>query len=156
MNKFAKTILCLSVFMLVSSSAWAGRVDWLAYDQGIKKAKVDKKPIFLYFYANWCGYCRKMESEAFADRTVANVLQDSFIPIMVNKDKQPRISARYWVRVVPFYWFLTENAELNQALPGYIPKDQFIKYLKFFGSSSYKKMSFEQFLQAGKATKTKK
>jgi len=156
MNKFAKFIMCLSVFFLLSTSGWAGRVDWLAYQQGIEKAKVAKKPIFLNFYANWCGYCRKMENETFADRTVANILQDSFVPIRLNSDKQPRISASYGVRGLPFFWFLTAKAERIAALPGYIPKNMFIKYLKFIESSSYKKMDFQQFMQSGKTTKTKK
>jgi thioredoxin-related protein len=142
--------------MFVTTSAGAGRVDWLDYDKGMKKAKVAKKPIFLNFYANWCGYCRKMESETFADRTVANVLQDSFIPIRLNSDKQPRISASYGVRGLPFFWFLTAKAERIAALPGYIPKDMFVKYLKYIESSSYKKMDFQQFMQSGNVSKTKK
>lgn len=156
MYKFAKIIICLCVFMLLNTSAWSGRVEWIDYDQGKKKAKVTNKPIFLNFYAKWCGYCRKMENETFSDRTVANVLQDSFVPIRVNSDRQPRISASFGVRGLPYFWFLTAKSEKIAALPGYIPKDMFLKYLRYIGSASYKKMDFQTFMQPGQATKTKK
>jgi len=158
MKQITKTIIiCFgALIFLVSSSAWAGRVDWLDYQKGMEKAKVAKKPIFLNFYANWCGYCRKMENETFADRTVANVLQDSFVPIRLNSDKQPRISASYGVRGLPFFWFLTAKAERIAALPGYIPKHMFINYLRFIESDSYKKMDFQQFMESDKPPKKKK
>jgi thioredoxin-related protein len=156
MNKLTKIIMCLSVLIFVCTSVWAGRVNWLEYQTGMEKAKVAKKPIFLNFYANWCGYCRKMENETFSDRTVANILQDSFVPIQINSDKQPRLSANYGVRGLPFFWFLTDKAERIAALPGYIPKDMFINYLRYIDSSSYQKMDFQHFMQTGKETKTKK
>jgi len=144
------------LILMSGTSLWAGRVDWMDYHKGLEKAKAANKPVLLNFYANWCGYCRKMENETFADRTVANVLQDSFVPIRLNSDKQPRISASYGVRGLPFFWFLTAKAERIAALPGYIPSEMFVKYLRYIETDSYQKMDFETFMKSGKTKKTKK
>jgi len=152
-----KTILILSIFLIsCGAEAWAGRVNWMDYSKGIEKAKAVNKPILLNFFATWCGYCRKMDQETFSDRVVSNFIQDAFVPIQVNSDKQQRISAMYGVRGLPFFWFLTAKAERIAALPGYIPPDAFINYLRYIQTSSYQKMDFQQFMTQKKPDKTKK
>jgi thioredoxin-related protein len=128
----------------------------MEYSKGIEKAKAVKKPILLNFYASWCGYCRKMEDETFSNRMVSTFIQDAFIPIQVNSEKQRRISSMYGVRGLPFFWFLTAKAERIAALPGYIPPDAFINYLKYIQTSSYQKMDFNQFMNQKKTDKIKK
>jgi len=157
MKKNIKFFLFFCIFItFLGSNVWAGRVQWIDYNKGLAKAKTEKKPILLNFFANWCGYCVKMEKETFSDRTVANFLNDTFVPIRVNSDKEPRISAMYGVRGLPYFWFLTDKGERIASIPGFIPASMFINYLRYIQTSSYQKMDFNQFMLQKKTDKTKK
>ncbi|MBF0451604.1 MAG: thioredoxin fold domain-containing protein [Candidatus Magnetomorum sp.] len=157
MKKKCIRIFCLCIFLLFcGTDIWAGRIEWMDYTKGIEKAKTVNKPILLNFYATWCGYCKKMDAETFSDRTVSTFIQDAFVPIQVNSDQQQRISAMYGVRGLPFFWFLTAKAERIAALPGYIPPETFINYLRYIQTDSYQKMDFNQFMTQKKTAPTKK
>jgi len=123
------------------------RIQWYDYNEGMELAKTQKKDILINFYAKWCGYCRKMEKDTFSNRLVANYLQDNYIPILINSDKERRLSASYGVRGLPFFWFLSFNGERITGLPGYVDADMFINYLKFIHTRSYNTMSFRDFIK---------
>ena len=38
----------------------SSKIDWQNYAQGRELAKNQNKHIFLYFHADWCTYCRKL------------------------------------------------------------------------------------------------
>jgi thioredoxin-related protein len=122
-------------------------ISWGEYEKGMAQAKQDNKLIFLNFYADWCGYCKKMDDETFVDRAVANYLQDHFVAIRINADKEEKVASIYGVRGLPLFCFLKPNGEPISSLPGYIPPEKFLNILKFIKTGSYEKMSFNDFME---------
>jgi len=127
-----------------------GPIKWYSYDEGMALGKRQGKKIFLYFWAEWCAFCKKMERETFNKSLVASNLNKNFISIKVNSEKERKTSSLYNVRGFPTSWFLTENGEIISSLPGYIPPDMFLYILKFIHSDSYKKMTFGDYLKSMK------
>ena len=90
---------------------------------------VDRK-IFIHFWAEWCGYCRAMEKETFANPAVAAVLRDNFFLIKVNTDRDQRVADAFKVQGVPFNLFLSENGSEIDRRQGYIPPKRFKRVLE--------------------------
>ena len=65
-------------------------VDWLAWNKdSLKKAKVEKKPIFLSIGYASCHWCHVMAHESFENIEIAKVMNDNFINIKVDREERP-------------------------------------------------------------------
>jgi thioredoxin-related protein len=122
-------------------------IKWYSYDEGVALGKRRGKKVFLYFWANWCTFCKKMERETLAKSSIVAYLNDYFISVKVDSGKEKKKASHYAVEGVPTTWFLTENGEKLVNLPGYISPDIFLSVLKFIHSESYKKMTFKKYLK---------
>ena len=71
-------------------------VDWYPWGaEAFAKAAAEDKPVFLSIGYSTCHWCHVMEQESFADAEVAQLLQDNFIAIKVDKEERPDIDAIY-------------------------------------------------------------
>lgn len=102
-------IVCLGSPTSGLRSAWAG--DWLeganGYARGLDQSKVSGKPIILYFYTDWCPYCRKFEKHTLANESVKKTL-DAFVLVRINPEKGSRenqIAEQYRVDGYPSIFF---------------------------------------------------
>ena len=124
-------LLTLSLILGVAAAAAAAdTINWRSYEEGMVLSKVEKKKVFLHFYADWCGFCRKMANTTFKDSSLVNFLNDNFMPIMVNTDRDPQTAGNYGVSGLPTTVFLTERGEPIVTVPGYIATDPLMSMLK--------------------------
>lgn len=71
-------------------------VDWYPWgDEAFKKAKAENKPVFVSIGYSTCHWCHVMESESFEDKQVAELLNEYFISIKVDREERPDIDAIY-------------------------------------------------------------
>ncbi len=129
---FCRTLLitlCLTICFFSIADA-SGKIKWYSYKEGKVLGKIEKKKVFLHFYADWCGFCLKMNKETFRDTAVVSYLNENFIAVRVNSDKEPDTAAKYGVRGLPSNWFLTEMGQPMGNIPGYIPPDALLALLK--------------------------
>jgi len=86
--------------------------------------------VFLHFYADWCGFCLKMAKETFRDSAVVSYLNENFIAIRVDFDKETATAEKYGVTGLPSNWFLTEMGQPIGSIPGYIAPDALLSLLR--------------------------
>jgi thioredoxin-related protein len=139
------TLFFLGLF-LAGSPAASSSIQWHPYKTGMELGKKENKKIYLYFWAEWCDSCKKMTKETFVDSAVIAYLNKNFISIKVNADKEQALVSEYNVRGLPDNWFIAEKNEIIGNQPGYIPPDRLISLLRYIHTNSYKKMSYNKFM----------
>lgn len=76
-----RKIFILLLAALLASSAVA-QVNWNTIEQASQvDTKTNKKHFFVDFSTSWCGWCKKMDRETFADPVVAAILNKYYIPV---------------------------------------------------------------------------
>ncbi|MFU8867926.1 thioredoxin domain-containing protein, partial [Natronococcus sp.] len=71
-------------------------VNWQPWDQqALETAREQDKPIFLSIGYSACHWCHVMEEESFADEEVAEVLNEEFVPIKVDREERPDVDSIY-------------------------------------------------------------
>ncbi|OLZ41217.1 thioredoxin domain containing protein [Natrinema saccharevitans] len=71
-------------------------VNWQPWDeQALETAKERDVPIFLSIGYSACHWCHVMEEESFADEAVAEVLNENFVPIKVDREERPDVDSIY-------------------------------------------------------------
>ena len=71
-------------------------VDWHAWDsEALAKAQAADKPILLSIGYAACHWCHVMAHESFENAETAALINDSFLPIKVDREERPDIDAIY-------------------------------------------------------------
>ncbi|MBF0572415.1 MAG: thioredoxin family protein, partial [Desulfamplus sp.] len=96
----------------------SGGIAWQSHDKGLIMAKEQKKDAFIYFHAEWCGYCRKMEMSTFQNKALIDYLNENFIAIKVDSDVERKVAESYSIRGLPTCWFLNSKGHRLSSVPG--------------------------------------
>ena len=71
-------------------------VDWYPWgDEAFARARAEDKPIFLSVGYSTCHWCHVMEHESFEQPAVADVLNQSFVSIKVDREERPDVDRVY-------------------------------------------------------------
>jgi thioredoxin-related protein len=66
-------------------------IKWLDFETAVEKQKELPKPIFIDMYTDWCGWCKKLDSETFANPEIANYISTYFYPVKFDAETQDTI-----------------------------------------------------------------
>jgi uncharacterized protein YyaL (SSP411 family) len=71
-------------------------VDWYPWcDEAFEKAAKENKPIFLSIGYSTCHWCHVMEKESFEDPEVAQLMNEAFVSIKVDREERPDLDHVY-------------------------------------------------------------
>src|SRR3972149_6820472 len=71
-------------------------VNWYPWgEESFKKAQLEDKPIFLSIGYSTCHWCHVMEKESFEDIVVAELMNEAFVSIKVDREERPDIDKIY-------------------------------------------------------------
>ena len=71
-------------------------VDWYPWGQeAFEKAQQEEKPVFLSIGYSTCHWCHVMEEESFEDEEVAEIINNNFVPIKVDREERPDVDSIY-------------------------------------------------------------
>ena len=71
-------------------------VDWYAWGpEAFAKARSENKPIFLSVGYSTCHWCHVMERESFENERIAELLNQNYVPIKVDREERPDLDRIY-------------------------------------------------------------
>lgn len=71
-------------------------VDWYAWnEESLKKAREEDKPIIVSIGYSTCHWCHVMERESFENEDIADVMNEHFICIKVDREERPDVDQVY-------------------------------------------------------------
>jgi len=83
----------------ISAAAFAtggGPVEWKPWSDDIfATAKKENRFVILYLEAVWCHWCHVMDEKTYRDPKVVTLIRAKYLPVRVDQDSRPDLSARY-------------------------------------------------------------
>ncbi|MFC1970633.1 thioredoxin domain-containing protein [Chloroflexota bacterium] len=71
-------------------------VDWYPWsEEAFEKAKKENKPVFLSIGYSTCHWCHVMAHESFEDPEVAELMNETFVSVKVDREERPDIDGVY-------------------------------------------------------------
>lgn len=178
MKKLACLILLVTAATLVRAQAPAQNpaaaqeptvhpVKWMSFEEAVEASKTEKRKIFVDVYTDWCGWCKVMDKNTFAEASVAKILNEKFYPVKFDAEQTKEIVfSGHTFKFIPqgnkgvhelavallnsqmsypTVVFLDEEFRMIQPLAGYQKAPDFHKIIQFIGDDFYKKMKWSEF-----------
>ena len=114
-------------------SAMHQPIRWYEWgEEAFAAAQRENKPMLLDIGAVWCHWCHVMDRESYEDPEVAQIVNEHFIAVKVDRDERPDIDSRYQVAVSaisgqggwPLTAFLTSEGKPFYGGTYFPPQDQ--------------------------------
>lgn len=154
------TSLLVILFLFISNLQAGDKIElkWKKFNEGITLAKKENKRILVNVYADWCKWCKKMDTEVFTNDSVGWYLKKNFILVKLNGESEEQVKYKgesltavslargFGVTGFPSVIFLESNGDAITKVPGFVNAEDFMPIIKFIGDGHYKKMKWEEYL----------
>ena len=163
--------LFLTLVLLLGGIMQAQHVEWKTIEQAAKTdTKANAKLFFVDFYTSWCGWCKKMDRETFANPVVAKILNTYYIPVKFDAEGRSefswqgtkytniatapgaRPSTNSFAKAVlgtqmgfPSFGLFNSNQSKLTIIQGYQTADDFIVMLWYFASGDNRRYPFDKY-----------
>jgi uncharacterized protein YyaL (SSP411 family) len=92
-------------------------------------AEQEGKPVLLTLTATWCHWCHVLDQTSYAEARVIHLVNSRFIPVRVDVDRRPDLSARYNQGGFPSVAILNDHGMLLDGCV-YVPPDEMVQWLE--------------------------
>lgn len=69
-----------------------GPINWLTLEEADSLYKIQKRPIFIDVFTDWCGWCKRMDATTFKDPNIAAYLNTNFYSVKLNAETNETIT----------------------------------------------------------------
>jgi thioredoxin-related protein len=126
----------LSLFLLMTIvSSWS-QVNFIQDDlkKALDNAKSEKKYIMVDVYADWCGWCKKMDASTFKDAEVSGFVNANMVALKLNSEKGDGVAfaQKFNVSGLPTIVYLDSKGNLVRTAPGYKTASQLMKEVEAY------------------------
>ncbi|MBL6963975.1 MAG: DUF255 domain-containing protein [Bacteroidetes bacterium] len=85
-----KRLLIISIISVFTStltfSQQQNQMKWLSWNEGYPLAKEKNKILMIDLYTDWCGWCKKMDRDTYANQDVIKIIDKHFIAVKLNPE----------------------------------------------------------------------
>ena len=180
LKNFSAAILLAVSFMFIHSSLFSQSatatpkkgeaIKWITFEEAIALNKKKPKMIFIDFYTDWCGWCKKMDAETFSDPKVVSYINKKYYAVKFNAEQKGPLTFKDQLfinpnpdksrsthqltlallkneKLYPSYVILDKASDWTFKLKGYKTADDLLPILNYYGDEHYKKMTWGEYSQ---------
>jgi len=90
---------------------------WLSYAEALDMQQKNSKIIMIDVVRTHCKYCIKMDKDVFEDEKFSHWIEERFLPVKINLDKQ-QLPFEIEVKMTPSFYFFDSGKNLIKMIPG--------------------------------------
>ncbi len=163
--------LLLSLILITFSSLLpAQEVEWLSWEEAIRRNQETPKNILVDVYTDWCGWCKQMDKQVFSNAKVSAYIRKNFYAVKLNAEQQEDITyddhvfsydpnqGRRGVHALavalldgrmsyPSVVYLDREEKRISVSPGFKPAKDYLRELTFIHEGHFRKMSYEEYVK---------
>ncbi|MEO5500124.1 MAG: DUF255 domain-containing protein [Ginsengibacter sp.] len=145
-------------------------VHWLSIEEVQVKLKIEKRPILVDLYTDWCYWCKVMDKKTYSDPKVAAYINEHYYAVKINAESKETIkwneklfSYNQQNKLNDFALFVSpgeigfpttvifpEMTLQPAAIPGYMTVKDIEPVLNYFGLNKYNEQSYNDFAKTYK------
>ncbi|ACL71475.1 thioredoxin-related protein [Thioalkalivibrio sulfidiphilus HL-EbGr7] len=161
-STLTQLLLALGALWLLAAPATAEApkgYNFVSYDEGLRLAAEQDRPVFLYFGRYGCGWCDKTNRESFSDPDLKALYEENYVLVYVDAESGRRMTlpsgeritelelgARMNVFATPVFGFLESDGNTIFTVPGYKTADEFRDFHRFVSGGHYREQRLFEFL----------
>lgn len=102
-----------SYYRAVDTPAPPSAIEWRTdLDEALIEARRTQKQVLVDFSADWCPPCIAMKHAVWPDAAVEQAVTASYVPVLIDVDRNDAAPARYAVRGIPTIMVLDEEGQV--------------------------------------------
>lgn len=99
-------------------------------DSAFNVAQSQNKTVIIIFDRENCVYCDMLKKNVLSNNDVQKELNENFVVVLVDINKNPDIAAEYNVFGTPIIQFIDSDGKLIYKIEGYVDSDEFLQSIK--------------------------
>jgi thioredoxin-related protein len=159
----------VALFSFLKTEAQS-EIKWMNFKEALELNSKTPKKIYIDFYTDWCGWCKKMDATTFKDDTVVKFMNDNFYAVKFNAEAKdtviykgvnyyysPDYKANELVPIMlnqkmgyPTSVYLDGQSNVITPVQGYKSTEDLLRIMRYIASDLYKTMTWEEYRKNGK------
>ena len=127
--------LIVLFFLIIGAFVYADEINWVySLDEALELSKKESKPIMVDIYADWCGWCTKLDQETYTDESVIETSKE-FINLKIDSENNlvdfERINNAFEIDSLPTILFLDSEFNHLSEINGYVEVDYLVEEMLY-------------------------
>ena len=112
--------------------AGAPEIRWASdWTQAFEQAQATDRPVLASFYADWCVWCKRLETKTFNDQRVAQLVDSGLVAVKLDVDGAGKQLARnHGVQGLPTVVLFAPGGDEIGRVDGYLPAKDFLSVVE--------------------------
>lgn len=126
-----RAVLALALAAVATAAAAAEEVQWRTdFAAARKEAQQKQRPLLLDFGTDTCFWCKKLDTITFRDPAIIKVLNEQFIPVKIDGDRDTKLTEALHIQSYPTLVFASPEGRTLGSQEGFVDAEKLAPQLK--------------------------